>query len=43
MTHAPKFWAWKLPADRLWKFWELVNSGFDGETAYCRTISKTYG
>ena len=43
MTHAPKFWAWKLPQDRHWKFWELVNYGFGGETAYYLTLSHKFG
>ena len=43
MTHAPKFWAAKLPADRHYKFWELVNAGFGGESAYYCTINHTYG
>lgn len=43
MTHAPKFWADKLPANQRPIFWSFVNGldgmrGFDGETAYCRTL-----
>lgn len=36
MTHAPKFWADKLPEDKRDEFWELVKLGFSGETAFCR-------
>lgn len=43
MTHAPQFWADKLPAERRPIFWWLIDCGFDGETAYHRTISRTYG
>ncbi len=43
MTHAPKFWANKLPVNQHAYFWALVNGldgmrGFDGETAYCKTV-----
>lgn len=43
MTHAEWFWADKLPKDRRWMFWELVAFGFSGETAYDRTVTRTYG
>ena len=43
MNHAPKFWAAKLPADRQPLFWSLIDSGFCGETAYCRVLARTYG
>lgn len=45
MTHAPKFWAAKLPPEHRGFFWSLVNwdglggRGFNGETAYCRTVA----
>jgi hypothetical protein len=43
MTHAPKFWADKLPADMRAEFWSLVNDyGFSGETAYHRVKAGTY-
>jgi hypothetical protein len=43
MTHAPKFWAAKLPTNKLTTFWNLVTEwGFDGETAYCRVMDGTY-
>ena len=38
MTHAPKFWAEKLPKDLKGAFWALINFGFSGETAYCRVL-----
>ena len=38
MTHAPKFWADKLPEELRAYFWQLVNApsgyAFGGETAY---------
>ena len=34
MTHAPKFWAWKLPEELRPHFWNLITWGFGGETAY---------
>jgi len=40
MTHAPKFWAMKLP-DQQYKslFWSLIELyNFSGETAYFRTL-----
>ena len=41
MTHAPRFWADKLPDDSRVRadFWALVDIGYGGETAYCRTVS----
>lgn len=42
MTHAPKFWAAKLPALLVPLFWSLVESGFGGETAYYRALSGSY-
>lgn len=42
MTHAPSFWAAKLPKDLVPLFWCLVEYGFGGETAYCRVLSGTY-
>jgi len=40
MSHAPKFWAAKLSAERRAEFWNLVGFGFSGETAYCRLSLK---
>lgn len=43
MSHAPKFFADKLPASQRVLFWNLVTEwGFTGETAYCRIVSGTY-
>ena len=36
MTHAPKFWADKLPDNLRSTFWDMINHGYTGETAYCR-------
>lgn len=41
MTHAPQFWANKLPAEQRGYFWILIAHGFGGETAYCRTLAHT--
>ncbi len=38
MTHAPKFWAAKLPQERQGEFWGLIEVGFCGETAYWRVL-----
>lgn len=40
MTHAPKFWAAKLPLNLRGTFWELIEIGFGGETAYHRCLSE---
>lgn len=40
MTHAPKFWAAKLSRELHGAFWGLIESGFSGETAYCRVTQK---
>ena len=34
MTHAPKFWAIKLTVELRIHFWNLIEYGFGGETAY---------
>ena len=41
MTHAPKFWAAKLPVQLVPLFWSLVEFGFGGETAYCRVLNES--
>lgn len=38
MSHAPKFWAAKLPHHLQAAFWAEVAFGFSGETAYCRVL-----
>ena len=39
MTHAPKFWAEKLPESLRAYFWTLVTEWhFSGETAYFRVL-----
>ena len=38
MTHAPKFWADKLPPALRPQFCALIDQGFSGETAYCRLL-----
>lgn len=43
MTHSTDYWATKLPEDRRYMFWLLIDWGFSGESAYQRTISRTYG
>lgn len=44
MTHAPRFWAEKLPRDLRPIFWALVNDSLtaDGESTYWRVL-RLYG
>ena len=42
MTHAPQFWAAKLPVPLTPLFWSLVECGFGGETAYYRALNGSY-
>ena len=53
MTHAPKFWASKLPENLRRAFWGLIarseggfsenHLGLGGETAYCRVLTNHFG